>query len=297
MNDIRAFCGTHVGRDLSIDNFEQKITQHFELELSGHQYNHIKQVIYKFERDRETLKEDFEKRKQASKGYFLRKLDDYNKKLLRDVEDYEKKISQIGSDDTNYAFYIKENSQSKLDSEKLIDLIEELLSKPIFSTALDSNDEAKDSWELSISNLSLNTREKIRELKSDYDTKQENLDNQFGQEKEKLERDTSVKIYKYIFLQKINQNGYPLNSKSRQELNLLLQELNNLDQKIVKIFEKESIKPLYQDNLEKYEQEYKERLKQEGYPLELSSITELENLRKSLGLEDLIFPDLDAATV
>lgn len=55
--------------------------------------------------------------------------------------------------------------------------------------------------------------------------------------------------------------------------------------------EQELIELVYRANIEKYEQQYQQKLVQEGFPLNLTTVSELAALEKSLGLRSFQFQD------
>jgi hypothetical protein len=59
----------------------------------------------------------------------------------------------------------------------------------------------------------------------------------------------------------------------------------------IKNTEQESIKLVYRENIQKYEQEYKRKLSHEHFPLSLKAIHELSSLEETLGLGHFQFPD------
>ncbi|NJL11531.1 MAG: GUN4 domain-containing protein [Calothrix sp. SM1_7_51] len=59
----------------------------------------------------------------------------------------------------------------------------------------------------------------------------------------------------------------------------------------VKKAEQELIEIVYRENIRKYQQEYEGKLAQEGFPLDLETISELNRLEKALGLGNFQFPD------
>ena len=76
----------------------------------------------------------------------------------------------------------------------------------------------------------------------------------------------------------------------KQSLGINNQIFSDFD---VKVTEKEVIKPYYKKNFEQYKKQYQQKIENEGYPLSESSMTDLNTLKQSLGINNQIFPDFD----
>ncbi|MBP5974920.1 GUN4 domain-containing protein [Brasilonema sp. CT11] len=62
-----------------------------------------------------------------------------------------------------------------------------------------------------------------------------------------------------------------------------IEEINNIESELIEV--------VYRENTQKYQQEYEQKLAQEGFPLSPNTISELNRLEKALGLGSFQFPD------
>ncbi len=100
--------------------------------------------------------------------------------------------------------------------------------------------------------------------------------------------------YKQIYESKLSER-FPLSLDVCTEIKEFRKKLGLNDFSFLrsktKQIEQELVKPFYEENLQKYEQEYKQKLDQEGFPLSLSTISELNEREKALGLGSFQFQD------
>lgn len=106
--------------------------------------------------------------------------------------------------------------------------------------------------------------------------------------------------YKQAFKSRVHES-FPLNADTLVEIkelekNLGLEDFNFLRQQVI-VIEQELIKPIYRENIKKYEQAYQQKLEQEGFPLSFTTISELNRLEKTLCLGDFQFPDCPELTL
>lgn len=101
--------------------------------------------------------------------------------------------------------------------------------------------------------------------------------------------------YQRIYRLKLEQNCLTLNSddlvqldKLQSSLGLKIFSFQDFD---IKETEQQLIKLVYQENIQKYKQSYKQKLDQEGFPLSLTTINELNSLEKALCLGSFKFQD------
>jgi hypothetical protein len=285
--------GLQAGGDIRIGDVTQNIN------LSRDQYDHIALIIAKYDKKIADLEKEHESNRQFNHIRFYQEIKEYWKKLNQDAEDYEKRASETAVTSESYSIYIRKSGELREDADELKHLIDPLeqLSKQILLSALGLSDQAKTLWESSTRKLSIETRQNIRDLKARYEAEQRKLEENLNQQVKNCDKERNSEIYTHLFLQKLEQGGYPLSFKSREELNFLLQRFNNLTQTDVEHLEKGIAKPFYQKNLQNYKQEYTRQIEKKGYPLESDSIVKLKGLKKSLGIEDLAFTDLDVQSV
>ncbi|MBD6615698.1 DUF1232 domain-containing protein [Komarekiella sp. 'clone 1'] len=102
---------------------------------------------------------------------------------------------------------------------------------------------------------------------------------------------TNFEQYKQQYRHKLEQDKLKLSSESMVELSKIQRDLGLklfcFEDLNVKKIEKELLKVVYQANLQKYKQEYKRKLYQNGITLSPDNITELKKFRNDLGLDSL----------
>jgi hypothetical protein len=261
-------------------------------------YNCIDEIKDRYNKNVAKLERKYNSSKQFNEILFIKELEDFRKKLKQDAEDYAIQAEQMESLSESRLICVRKSEELKADIskiERLLDPLEYVKNQAIerfISVFLQEDNPTESSWESSLLKLSFETRQSIRNLNSYYETKQRDLENELIQKIEDCKKERNVGIYKCLLREKLIQDDYPLHSDSRLELDGILQDFDNLDQTTIENAEKEVIKPFYQNNLQRYIEEYKQKLTQEGYPLASDSITELNAFKKSLGLEELVFSDL-----
>lgn len=187
----------------------------------------------------------------------------------------------------------------ELDEDNVESIIEEIV-RPFAVHNLEKYEAAYED-ELRQENfpLSYNTVEKLEEIKYDlgltaftflkWEAKliEKGLVEPFYQ--------TSFQEYQRIYKQELEQKGLVLNpddllqlDKTKSSLGLNSFSFKDLD---VEKAEQELIELVYGENIQKYQQEYERKLAQEGFPLGLDTISELNRLEKALGLGSFQFPD------
>jgi hypothetical protein len=106
---------------------------------------------------------------------------------------------------------------------------------------------------------------------------------------------TNLQEYQRNYREKLEEKGLALETEDITQLDALQIRLGlktfvfpGFD---VKKTEQELVELVYQENIQKFEREYKQKLAQEGFPLSLNTISELNCLEKTLGLGSFQFPD------
>ena len=99
---------------------------------------------------------------------------------------------------------------------------------------------------------------------------------------------TSLDKYEEEFTKLINKEGYPLNIEIIATLKQR-QELLGLRNPDIMSVEESIIKPFYEKNLDKYEEEFIKLINKEGYPLNIEIIATLKQRQELLGLRN---PDI-----
>ncbi|NET14123.1 MAG: hypothetical protein F6K08_15410 [Okeania sp. SIO1H6] len=107
----------------------------------------------------------------------------------------------------------------------------------------------------------------------------------------RIEKEGREEIYRFIIQFYLNQEGYPLNSKSVDKIKKFQLELKMRKQEIENI-EKSEFKPFYDQNIRKYQEEFRQRITREGYPLGEITCQQLKQRGRLLGLS---YEDVDAA--
>ncbi|WP_375495825.1 GUN4 domain-containing protein [uncultured Nostoc sp.] len=140
--------------------------------------------------------------------------------------------------------------------------------------------------------LSHRTMGDVQIIKENYKAIQQVLKEDFEQDIKNSERERDAGIYGNYFLQKLCENGYPLDRENRVYLQRILSDFD-LDKSTIDNIEKEVVEPFYEENLDEYKQAYKQKIDAEGFPLSSDSITKLTDLKNSLGLREFYYDHLD----
>jgi hypothetical protein len=105
---------------------------------------------------------------------------------------------------------------------------------------------------------------------------------------------TNFQEYQKNYREKLEEKGLALGTEDITQLDALQIRLGlktfvfpDFD---VRKAEQELIELVYQENIQKFEREYKEKLAQEGYPLSSNTVNELIHLERNLGLGSFQFP-------
>ncbi|MEL7005894.1 MAG: hypothetical protein AAFN93_24675, partial [Bacteroidota bacterium] len=110
----------------------------------------------------------------------------------------------------------------------------------------------------------------------------------------------SLSIYKQAYRSKLNKS-FPIEEDESFEMGELRKKLGLEDFDFLQLKSKaivqELVKPFYQDSIDKYKGIYKSKIKQEGIFLDTTSISNLESIKKSLGLQEYHFDDLNVSKV
>ncbi|NER98079.1 MAG: GUN4 domain-containing protein, partial [Symploca sp. SIO1B1] len=105
----------------------------------------------------------------------------------------------------------------------------------------------------------------------------------------------NLELYEQAYQDKLYQEKFPLVANSVDELISLKDKLGlstfNFLRLEVSEIEKNISKRLYQENIQKYKQLYKQKLEQDGFPLNPTTISELNRFEKTLGLDTLKIQD------
>lgn len=106
---------------------------------------------------------------------------------------------------------------------------------------------------------------------------------------------TSFEEYQRNYIQKLEEKGLLISAEDviqldKLQISLGLKAFNFEDLNIRKA-EKKLIELVYRANIKKYEQQYKQKLEQEGFPLSLATISELAVLEQNLSLGSFQFQD------
>jgi uncharacterized membrane protein YkvA (DUF1232 family) len=241
---------------------------------SGIPYNHTRTIIDKYKEKKAQLTQDYKTDKQRNHEYLCNELKDYCEELIRRIEHFKyKDLEDLKNDVNKLEDAIRRLEQllrPDADELKIIHILEDKLLK----------------------NLWGDTEERVRAIKKDYEARQEKLEENLEQEIKKCEQERDIGIYSYELIHKLSENGYPLKRQDKIYLERISSDFS-FNESIIENIEREIIEPFYEENLQKYEQAYQQKLDQEGFPLSHESINELKELEHSLGLPKFYFKNLD----
>ncbi len=122
-------------------------------------------------------------------------------------------------------------------------------------------------------------------LKLNYREEKAKIEETATSEILRIESDGREEVYRFIIQLYLSEEGYPLSGKYLSKLKQFKLEIKMQKLEIERI-EKSEIKPYYEDNLRKYEQEFTQRINQEGYPLSETTRDQLKPKQESLGLKN-----------
>jgi GUN4-like len=264
INNLRA------GESISIGDVIQNSQN---IRLQGALYNHVRMITERYKEKKDNLMAEYKAERQSNRESLCDELKEFAEELERQVARSKKNLDleQARQDVKKLNSAISRLAQisPNTDESRMIQILENEL----------------------LQSLSYVTEEDVRNIKVIYEKEQEKLEENLQQELEECKTERDAALYRNELIKKLDEDGYPLKRLSRIDLERLASDFS-LDESTIESITRETIEPLYEDNLQEYRQTYQQKLEQEGFPLNAESGIELDNLLESLGLSEYYFDHL-----
>jgi hypothetical protein len=265
VNNLRA------GENIS---FGDVIQNSQNIRFQGASYNHVRTITERYKEKKDNLTAEYKLEKQRNRESLCDDLKEFTEELKRQVAESREglDLGQVRQDikKLNSAISRLVQLSPNTDESRIIQILENEL----------------------LQILSDSTEENVQDIKAKYEEEQEKLEENFKQELEDCKTERDAALYRNELIRKLNEDGYPLKRVSRIDLERLASDFS-LDESTVESITRETIEPLYEDNLQGYKQAYQQKLEEEGFPLSQETSIELDNLLESLGLSEYYFEHLD----